>query len=398
MNAIVGLGPVGLMVAALLQRAGQELVFWARPSKRSRKTSSLLDSTGVKIYSELPRCPLDGETIRGRTVEMTGPLSPVENLYLCTPHTEYEAVVENLKGGSFQNVVLLSSGLGSSSRLTLELRETVFRLRAFNNFFGAAKFRGDQLHLKALKRRVFLSEGEELNLAVALRSLGVEVSSVASPLEAELRNITLYAHTAFGLAPHTLEAVFGLVSTPRYLYKLFPEGPVERERTRVYAAFFEEVMEVARHLGAEPFNLLQFLHRDNYPVPGCFLSEDEVLTYPSLPLERKGDLLFARYAGLLVDAGSTPDPNGRFFDFSAVAIGRAIFSEGRLRLPRVQSEELYHLQLLRHLSRRLGLTLKTVERIWSEVLAIRDRLPESWVLGLDALLNEQARRLERVEV
>ena len=388
MNAIIGLGPVALLVAALLDTAGEDYVFWARGGGRSRPIADKLASEGILIRADETCSILHESVVRGEISDLHGDLRPVKTLYLCTPHTEYESVVQSLPRHLYEELVLLNGGLGNSDSVAQSV-DNKTRVFTFSNFFGAAKFHGERLHLKALKRKVYLCGETGLSLAMGLPKIGVEVGRVGTSLEAELRNITLYAHSAFGLAPHTLEAVFGLTDIPRYLYKLYPEGPVDRNRTRVYAQFFEDVMSVAEGLGARKFNLLEFLQRDNYPVSSRFLADEEVENYPKLSIEAKGDLLFARYCGLLVDASSQPDQDGRFFDFSAVRVAPARKCEEVLHLPRIQAEELYNLQILRALEARLGLELAGLREIWADVQSVIARLESKTAASLSAQLQQQ---------
>ncbi len=395
MNAILGAGPVGLAVAALLQKQGQDFSFWLRDTDRSKARARQLRSSGFRFTSGSLCPPLDGLQVKGPCYSLSVPelLPQVDTLYLCTPHTQFSQVIECLPDGCYQRLVLLNSGLGCTEELKSQTKAECW---TFSNFFGAAKIEGSRVVLRALKKNVFLSRQASHCFGRKLRAIGVKVTPVELGLEAEIRNITLYSHAIFGLAPHTLEAVFSLTQTPRYLYKLFPEGPVERRRTLLYANFFNDVMRLCERLGVPGFNLLHFLHHDNYPVSHHFLSELEVQQFPNLSPTRQGDLLYARYTGLLVDPNSTPDSRGRYFDFSAVPVERAELKDGVLRLPRVVEEELYHLTLLRALAGELELHLGAVEHLWAEANKVLTRLRAPWSDHLCDHLQSQSLRAKRL--
>lgn len=389
-TAIVGLGPVALLTSSLLRQAGVDFYFLSRSSERSHHVARLLQSPdGLPVRQtfgatfSLP--PLRGE-VRQSPEEQT------ESTILCVPNTEFVSAFRALQSADIKEIVLMNSGLGCTS----ELAACGVRPTVFSNFFAAAKLSGSELLWKALKRKIFLGGSGKLStlLARALETLGVEVATT-SPLQAEFRNITLYAHAVFGLAPHTLERVFGLVDHPRYLYKLYPEGPLERRRTLVYAGFFQDVMRIAQDLGEAPFNLLRFLHTDNYPVSEQFLNDDEVESFPDLALERQGDLLFARYTGLLVDPTSKPDAQGRYFDFSAVPIQQARWQADTFQIPRVPSEDIYNLILLRTLGRELNLDLVWLDKLWNGLQQVLQKLEARERAAVESFM---ATSLERAQV
>jgi len=142
-----------------------------------------------------------------------------------------------------------------------------------------------------------------------------------------------------------------------------------------------------------PFNLLAFLHRDNYRVPSCFLEEDEVDRFPTLSTEQQGDLLYARYTGLLVDAHSDPDQDGRYFDFSAVPVTTIDFEKASL--PRLLTEDIYHLCLLRALSRRLHLTCPAIDRLYADLHVVLSELSTSARELLEGHMESTNTKIER---
>jgi len=78
-------------------------------------------------------------------------------------------------------------------------------------------------------------------------------------------------------------------------------------------------------------------------VLDCYLNDEEVQSFPSLSIKEQGRLIFSRYVGLLIDAKSTPDENGFYFDFSAVPMPTTSFDNGEVLLPRILEEDIYHI-------------------------------------------------------
>jgi staphylopine/pseudopaline/yersinopine synthase len=370
---IVGLGPVSLATARLLERNGLGFRFLARYSDRSEQRASRLENGGVpfRVMVEKPELASWSGIVRGSvsffdsTLETGLCHDPTSLLFLAVPHTAYEEVIHALDLASFEGgIVLLSPGLGASARIESLLGHS--RVFTLANFWGAAKYHDSEVVLKAIKKRVYAGTDDPalgLRLRDLFRHTEIEITSLSSSLAAEFRNITLYVHPVFTFAPITFRASLGLDSVPKYLYKLFPEGPIERRRTKLYAAFTEEVMNLAAGLGIPRFNFLSFLHRDNYSVPSCFLEEEEVDQFPDLDSDRQGDLIYARYSGLLVDALSQPDRDGRYFDFSAVPVSRVDFDKEDNPAPRIISEDLFHLLLLCRLAQALAMDTPALENL-----------------------------------
>ncbi len=399
-SAIVGLGPVALATARLLERNGKDYSFLARRNDGAEARQSRLEKEGIPFRS-LPTRP-ELATWDGRVKGQVRFLDRSESvnaklLFLAVPHTAYEEVLSTLDLDCYEAIVLLNPCLGNSSRVQGMVGPD--RVLSLANFWGAAKCQDDGVILKAVKKRVAVgsSNGALLNeVCRLLDTVGLGTAPCNSCVEAELRNITLYVHPVLCLAPLSLRCAFGLDSSPKYLYKLFPEGPVERRRTELYARYAQEVMAIGSALGARPFNLLAFLHRDNYQVPVCFLEPQEVDQYPELDSRRRGDLLYARYSGLLIDSLSEPDEKGRYFDFSAVPIEGVRFdSEGTPLVPRLIGESLFQVLTLRRLAAELSLEAPALEQLWQEYLQVTESLPQAQQSALSRYLEPLQKRAEQ---
>lgn len=370
-SVILGLGPVGMATARLLERNGLSYRFLTRRSTRGESRKKQLEGEGIRFeaLAERPAMAAWSGLVRGQVSFLDQPDTERGGLlFLAVPHTAYQEALDCLDPTHYESIVLLSPGLASGSAVSARVGHD--RVLSMANFWGAAKYRDGIVSLKAIKKKVYAGSGDRA-LAEQVKELfdccETNLNFLSSCLEAEFRNITLYVHPPLSLAPLSLGAALDLDPTPKYLYKLYPEGPIERRRMRLYARYVDEVMNIGSRLGVEPFNFLSFLHRDNYQVPSCFLENEEADGYPGLEVSQQGDLLFARYSGLLVDAYSQPDENGRYFDFSAVPVQKAKFTEnGKVILPRLLEEDLFHLLLLREMSHRMELSCPGLEELWGD--------------------------------
>lgn len=367
--AIVGLGPVAITLASRLQKSGHSFYFLARPNKRA----SLLQNQGIKIEGLEKRSELQewNDCVQSEVLSLNQNILPAaEYLFLAVPHTSFLEVLEQLDLSQFTNIILLNSGLGFSQQVMNLVGH--HRVLTFSNFFAAAKFYGDKVIVKAVKRKVYIGTVEN-ELAEFVQQLLppslLDIEALGNCFAAEFRNITLYAHPPFSMAPVSLNWALGLEKVPKYMYKLFPEGPIERRRMKLYAQFVEDIFAIAAKLNVESFNFLHFMHHENYPVLDCFLNSEEVASYPKSDLRKKGDLLFARYCGLLVDTKSQPDEQGRYFDFSAVPVQRVEFEKDNndIKLPRILEEDIYHLSLLQSLARRFQLPCPAIDHFLSDL-------------------------------
>ncbi|GBF75854.1 hypothetical protein PA598K_04287 [Paenibacillus sp. 598K] len=181
---------------------------------------------------------------------------------------------------------------------------------------------------------------------------GIELIATESALAAEARNISLYVHPPLFMNEIALDAVFGPTTTPLYVYKLFPEGPITQTLIREMLAQWQEITQLCRRLGVPALNLLQFMVDDNYPVRPESLDRDEIDRFMTLEPLHQQYLLYVRYASLLVDPYSEPDEHGRYFDFSAVQLRRVFLNrEGAWDIPRMPKEDYYRLKLIQGIAR-----------------------------------------------
>jgi staphylopine/pseudopaline/yersinopine synthase len=115
---------------------------------------------------------------------------------------------------------------------------------------------------------------------------------------------------------------------------------------------------VLEYFGAKSINLLQFLNDDNYPVHEETLSRADIEQFQTFSEEKQEYLLYIRYSAILIDPFSSPDKNGRYFEFSAVPFKpAAVDSSGKWVIPRIPLEDYQKLKLIYGLARAVDINM-----------------------------------------
>jgi hypothetical protein len=199
-------------------------------------------------------------------------------------------------------------------------------------------------------------------LRTLYESSGIALEVMNSPIEAEARNISLYVHPPLFMNDFTLSAVFDEASARKYVYKLFPEGPITPQLIRSMLAAWKEISAIGERLHLNGVNLLKFMTDDNYPVRPESLARHDIEQFVRLEAIHQEYLLYVRYASLLIDPFSEPDRDDKYFDFSAVPI-RSIFrnKEGLWDIPRMPKEDYYRIKILQGIARRLDSACPTLD-------------------------------------
>ncbi|MER2497378.1 opine metallophore biosynthesis dehydrogenase [Vibrio neptunius] len=378
---IVGAGPAGIQTAALLQDQATHIGIASRPSARWQRHGHLLKDKQAACVNVAKSnlAPL------ARTVmfdEVFDDLLTLEGewdtLVIATPSYALASVLLSLPIGCLQSVrdvVLLSSWVGGHKMTQGYFAERGLNpnIVVFSNYYAATKFDTDSSTVnvltKAVKKRIYAhvsqgSKGAFLALSEALSKVGTDVKRLESGYSVEGRNITLYVHPAFFLTPFSLDHIFGSSDETKYMYKLFPEGPITPATMKTMVGLWQDLSLLMRQLGGVPFNLLQFLNDDNYPVHEETLSRHDIDTFADCqPIEQEYRL-YVRYSAILIDPFSVPDEQGRYFDFSAVPFARGDLEHQSW--PRIPSEDIHALYWVRALAHYVGLALPTVSRLLDE--------------------------------
>jgi hypothetical protein len=160
----------------------------------------------------------------------------------------------------------------------------------------------------------------------------------------------------------SISVIFGQPAAPKFVYKLFPEGPITPVLIREMLEQWKEISALVGKLNLKAVNLLQFMVDDNYPVRPESLTRQDIDDFPELHPVHQQYSLYVRYASLLIDPYSEPDRNGRYFDFSAVPL-RPVFlnHEGAWDIPRMPKEDYYRIKIIQGISRSAGVPCPTID-------------------------------------
>ncbi|WP_270165435.1 opine metallophore biosynthesis dehydrogenase [Paenibacillus sp. SYP-B4298] len=372
---IIGAGPAGIHAAVcwsgvseqlgLLNRAGQH----ADLARRELELNSYIVRCEVRVSG---REQLSGSARIARYYTGYDQLEDGwQTVVICTPGGSYAEVIEGLQPSRLRHlrrIILLSPGIGSGAWIVRMLGEERARVEviSLSTYFGASKFISAESPLlsvvKALKRSIRLGStiaSSDACQAVAelLTAQGILCIPTSSPLAAECFSITTYVHPPLSMSEMALAHIFSQDGPVRYMYKLYPEGPISPRTMGSMVRLWKELSQVLAGLGVETFNLLKFLQDDNYPVREESLGRNIVEQFVELDEVRQEYALYVRYASLLIDPYSQPDELGRYVEFAAVPFQRATMENGVLRIPRIPQEDAQRLELLLRLGARLGVPM-----------------------------------------
>jgi staphylopine/pseudopaline/yersinopine synthase len=390
-SLVIGGGPGALAFALLLNQFGCDVDLWVRPTERGREISQLLDQSGGQLSASGPVFHKDGcqfprsGRLRQWFSASLDALSSYQVIVLAIPSNEYvDVALQMRESGLLQNspwILLPSTSLGSAVLVAqaAQTRQVV----SCSNFFAAAKCPEHrlQVEVKAIKRKLYLgmlascSDTAE-TLVRLFASTGLNVEILGTALEAEARNITTYVHPSLFVNPLGLSAILGSGKSKQYMYRFFPEGPITKECFATMLDLHQEISSIVCSFNGKAWNLLKFLNDDNYPVPEQALSRREIDEFESFDRSHQMLLLYVRYATLLVDPYSTPDPQtGRFVEFSAVPFPMLTQDpeNARADLPRIPLEDICTLETARWLGSSLSIETPTINRLVNHFCtAVRD--------------------------
>ncbi|WP_212963070.1 opine metallophore biosynthesis dehydrogenase [Cohnella xylanilytica] len=400
---IAGTGPASIQMAVLLKnRWNCAAGIVGRPSARSESFFAALHPNGLRVRADVQNPQhreLEGECRLDHVFqEYEVVAGPWDTLILAVTADAYLEVLKRLSDDvlrGIRRVALLSPTFGSNSliRQFMNDRSSEVEIISFSTYLGDTRWAQDRpshrVVTTGVKKKVFIGSTQADSpfvekLRTLYQSIGIVLEPMRSPFEAETRNISLYVHPPLFMNEFALDVLFGEASAKKYVYKLFPEGPITPELVRQMLASWKEISAILDKLRLRGVNLLKFMVDDNYPVRPESLPRRDIEEFPNLEAVRQEYLLYVRYASLLIDPFSEPDSNGRYYDFSTVPI-RTIFvnREGRWDIPRMPKEDYYRIKIIQGIARHLRSDCPTIDRY----LAIYERK-----LG-DAALKLRGERL-----
>lgn len=269
--------------------------------------------------------------------------------------------------------ILISPTFGSSHLITNFLKNLSPQAEviSFSTYYGDTRWLdgipSNEVLTTGVKKTVYIGSSYANSVSVAklsklFRHLGIQLKKLASPLEAETKNISLYVHPPLFMNDFSLKAIFDGNNITKYVYKLYPEGPITYTTIRHLLNYWKEMMGIVKHFNIEPLNLLQFMVDDNYPLHPKSIARQDIENFNHLEPIHQEYLLYIRYASLLIDPFSIPNEEGRYFDFSAVPL-REIFinHDGEWDIPRMPKEDYYRVKIIQGIANALKLKTPTLD-------------------------------------
>lgn len=379
---LAGTGPVSVQLAVLLKKRWNCCVgIVGRESVRSESFFAALQQNRgqmrARIQNEQHR-PLAGECRIDHVFRGYGAIAGEwDTVVLAVTTDAYLGVLQQISDRILRHVrciALISPTLGSGSlvRQYMSGIQPDAEVISFSTYLGDTRWMRDrpsnEVITAGVKKKVYIGSTQLPSRSVErfcelYESLGIAMEAMPSPLEAETRNISLYVHPPLFMNDFTLEAVFGRPAVKKYVYKLYPEGPITQYLIRDMLAAWKEITETIGKLNIRGVNLLKFMIDDNYPVRAESISRHDIDHFERLETIRQQYLLYIRYASLLIDPFSEPDREGKYFDFSAVPI-RPIFvnKEGDWDIPRMPKEDYYRIKIIQGIARHVGSDCPTIDR------------------------------------
>ncbi|MGC9402723.1 opine metallophore biosynthesis dehydrogenase [Vibrio genomosp. F10 str. 9ZC157] len=334
-----------------------------------------------------------------------------DTIVLCVPADAYQEVLKRVPLQQLDNVrrvILLSSSFGSHLvvKHQFEYANRDVEVLSLSTYFAATKnmawdnkssaledaskkqaISRVSVTTKARKKRIYLStyNSPVYNMSTSnsvtydctalsnksravsslvdmLNSVDIEVVTLADCFSVEARSITAYVHPPLFVNAFSLAQILEKDGSPKYMYKLFPEGPITPTVMKEMVQLWKDISNIVKKLNAEPINLLKFLNDDNYPVLAQSIPRCDIENFSQYTTTKQEYLLYVRYASILIDPFSDPDEAGHYFDFSAVPFTKASYQNHRLTLPRVPVEDMRAMYVFYFLSKALQLPVVAVSQ------------------------------------
>ncbi|MGG3927989.1 opine metallophore biosynthesis dehydrogenase [Metabacillus fastidiosus] len=271
-------------------------------------------------------------------------------------------------------IILISPTFGSNSLISNYMNKLNLNTEiiSFSTYYGDTRWMNDRpcnhVLTTAVKKKIYIGStrfpSENVNTLFKLyERLGIALEIMETPIEAETRNISLYVHPPLFMNNFSLNEIFGDTKTNKYVYKIYPEGPITQYLIRDMLSQWKEIMKILEKINVKSLNLLQFMIDDNYAVRLESLSRQDIENFNHLENIHQEYLLYIRYTSLLIDPFSEPDENGRYFDFSAVPIKKIFVNrEGYLDIPRMPKEDYYRIKIIQGIAKYLKVACPTIDK------------------------------------
>jgi hypothetical protein len=378
---LLGTGPASIQLAvALKKQFSCTLGIVGRESVRSESFFEAIRQTdgfiGASIQNEKHR-PLAGECFIDRVFRGYESVEGEwDTLILAVTTDAYIDVLKQMNNNFIKQVkciILVSPTFGSNLLVKHYMRQlhADTEVVSFSTYLGDTRWMHDQpsnhVITTGVKKKVYIGStstpSEHVDrLCKMYEQLGIALEVMPSAIEAETRNISLYVHPPLFMNDFSLDAIFGASDIRKYVYKIYPEGPVTQYLVRDMRAQWNEIMTIMDRLRIQGVNLLQFMMDDNYPIRLESLSRKDIENFNQLQDLHQEYLLYIRYTSLLIDPFSEPSPEGKYFDFSAVPFRKMFINQdGALDIPRMPKEDYYRIKIIQGIARHLQVICPTID-------------------------------------
>jgi staphylopine/pseudopaline/yersinopine synthase len=379
---LLGTGPTALQLGLNFKKALSSRVgFAGRTSVRSEKFFASLAEHGHLVQVAVQN--RKHEKMQGQFIvddvffQYEEVVGTWDTLILAVTTDAYLDVLTALHKNTLKDVktvILISPTLGSNYLVHHYMKQFNAQVEviSLSTYFGdtrwVSSYPSNQVLTTAVKKKVYLgstnSSSEAVEKLVNLyKRLNLTIEVMKTPIEAETRNISLYVHPPLFMNEVSLSYIFKKEKHQKYVYKMYPEGPITPSLIKNMLNQWKEIMSIISKLNVKQMNLLKFMTEDNYPVRRESLSLDNIERFSELDSIHQEYLLYVRYASLLVDPFSEPDEHGRYFDFSAVPL-RTVFmnKEQKFDIPRMPKEDYYRLKMIQAIARYVECDCPTIDQ------------------------------------
>ncbi|MFC9711836.1 opine metallophore biosynthesis dehydrogenase [Paenibacillus sp. NPDC056933] len=378
---LLGTGPVSIQLAVMLKKqlncrvgvVGRESVRSESFFEAIRQSDGFI---GASIQNEKHR-PLAGECFIDQVFKGYETIEGEwDTLIFAVTTDAYIDVLKQMNEHFIKQVkciILVSPTFGSNMLVSQYVRQlhADTEVISFSTYLGDTRWVLDQpsnhVITTGVKKKVYIGStstpSEHVDrLCKMYEPLGIALEVMPSAIEAETRNISLYVHPPLFMNDFSLDAIFGVSDIRKYVYKIYPEGPVTQYLVRDMRAQWNEIMTITDRLRIKDVNLLQFMTDDNYPVRLESLSRQDIENFNQLQDLHQEYLLYIRYTSLLIDPFSEPNPEGKYFDFSAVPFRKMFINQdGYLDIPRMPKEDYYRIKIIQGIARHLVVHCPTID-------------------------------------
>ncbi|WP_342552628.1 opine metallophore biosynthesis dehydrogenase [Paenibacillus sp. FSL R7-0652] len=378
---LCGTGPAAIQLAVTLKtHLGCHVGMAGRESVRSASFFASLEQSQrqvqVTIQNEKHRALAGGCTVDHLFKGYSTLEGEWDTIILAVTTDAYIDVLQEINDEFIKQlkyVILVSPTFGSSLLVSQYLfeRNAAPEIISFSTYLGDTRWMHEQpsneVITTGVKKKVYIgstvpSSAYVRQLSELFERLHISLVVMSSPLEAETRNISLYVHPPLFMNDFSLEAIFGEQGVQKYVYKLYPEGPITPTLIRSMRSQWQEIEQITDRLHIQGVNLLQFMTDDNYPVRLESLSRQDIEQFDQLEAIHQEYLLYIRYASLLIDPFSEPDAAGTYFHFSAVPFSRIFINrEGELDVPRMPKEDYYRIKMIQGIARHVKVDCPTID-------------------------------------